>query len=183
MKTRMTEGLSGATQQYLAVPYLFPAPIRDATRTCNHQPRCGDPHLRPLWSVSWVAWYLQRYEQIADVLWPEETDSTQLCLHLQTADLSHSPGKSRGLSSPEIMLNKDPGMRHCRPAAAVWTRGWGSYWRLSDVRHTWPEFHRPLYLLTSGYLQRNLFAAAQSLPNCVVASAALGLGTCWGGPW
>lgn len=184
MKTRMTEGLSGTTQHYLAVPYLSPPPLLDAARTLNHQPRW-------LWWSSSLAIVVCVMSVLipsevwaeADVLWSEETDSTQLCLHLQTADLCHSPGKLRGLRSPETMPNKDPGMRHCRPVTAVWTQGWRSYWRISDIRCTWPEFHRPLYLLTSGYLQHNLFAAAQSLPNYLVASAALGLGTCWEGPW
>lgn len=146
------------------------------------QDGCCDPHLRPWWSCIMSALIPSEEWAGADVLWSEESDSTQLSLHPQTADLSHSPGRLRGLRSPEMMPNKDPGMRHCRPVTAVWTQGWRSYWKLSEIRHTWPEFHRPLYLLTSGYLQCNLFAAAQLLANCVVASAVLGLETCWEGP-
>lgn len=42
MKTWMREDLPGPTQCYLAVPYLLPAPILDATRikwACNHRTR------------------------------------------------------------------------------------------------------------------------------------------------
>lgn len=182
MKIDLKGGLSGPTQCYLAVPYLLPAPILDATIAKwagNHWPRWL------LWSSSQsciMSAFIPSEEWAgADVLWSEESGSTQLCLHLETADLLLSPGKLRGLRSLETVPNKDPGMRHCRPVTAVWTQDLRSYWRLSEIRHTWPKFHGPLYLLTSGYLQCNLFASVQLLANCVVASTVLGLGTCWEG--
>lgn len=176
-------GLLSAVLQchaYSQPPYLM-WPKSNEHATIVQDGFC-DPHLRPWRSCVMSALIPSEEWAGADVPWSEESDSTQLCLHLQTADLYHSPGKFRGLRSPEMVPNKHPGMKHCRPVTAVWTPGWGSYWRLSEIRRTWPEFHRPLYLLTSGYLQCNLFAAAQLLANCAVASAGLGLGTCWEGP-
>lgn len=165
---------------YSQPPYLMQPESNE--HAIIEQDGCGDPPRRPWWSCVRTALIPPEEWAGADALWSEESDSTQLCLRLQTADLSHSPGKFSRVRSPETVPNKYPGMRHCRPLTAVWTFGWRSSWRLSEIRHTWPKFHLPLYLLTSGYLQCNLFAAAQLLANCVVASAVLGLGTCWEGP-